>query len=586
MSNELPVLKPAPQAGDTAASEPSTENVVQFPHVDDERNHRIMAEAMRLASLAPGEWKLWCPGKAKEFGIEPNTLAELVQAQIKDREQKAAEKLKLDKLQEARAKEKRLIERDRQREQQRIEDAAKVKAKEKANAFRDIIKLSADQNESKLNELATRLKEDPAALKVEFAEYCTAEVSSSSATSMSEWDSLEPWPEPVTTAELVEDIIARFNSHVRIRTHDGVLIAALWDLMTWVHEEVAHHSPYLGAISPKDDCGKTTWLIEVLGRLAWKPWLSGSTPTLSTIFRIADREKPTQFFDNVDKLFESDHEVADLFLNGSTRGIKYIRNERIGGEWVQIAYDPFTPKSFTLIGTAMPRPLLGRSLLIESWPLKLGDQVVEVDPFNEELMEAFKTLRRKTKRWKQDNAALKNAQPLFPAGFSTRPRANAKLLLAIAELAGDSYAERARTALDKLLREKEPSWLELLLQELWNVFVTERRKDISSEQLVTRLNRDPTSVWREYTGARGNRMGHKVTQREVAALLKMLVRPVLVDKARKGGYRAKDFFEKEIFQHFLHRDPLILSPDTETKKKTKRSHRKKKSIRSRRKARG
>jgi hypothetical protein len=43
---------------------------------------------------------------------------------------------------------------------------------------------------------------------------------------MSEWDSLEPWPEPVTTAELVEDIIARFNNHVRIRTHDGMLIVA------------------------------------------------------------------------------------------------------------------------------------------------------------------------------------------------------------------------------------------------------------------------------------------------------------------------------------------------------------------------
>jgi len=319
---------------------------------------------------------------------------------------------KQDRLQEDRAKEKRLAERDRQRKQQRIEDAAKAKAKEKSKAFRDIIKLSADQHQSKIDELAKQLKEDPAALKAEFDAYCADEVARSSATAVSEWDALEPWPEPVTTAELLDDIIARINQHVRIKTHDGALIVGLWNLMTWVHEEVAHHSPYLGATLPKDDCGKTTLVMEVLGRLAWKPWLSGSTPTLSTIFRVADREKSTQLFDNLDTLFLRNHEVAELFLNGWTRGIKYVRNEKIGGEWVPVAYDPFCPKCFTLIGTVMPRPLLGRSLLIESWPLKLGDEVVEVDPFNEELMEAFKTLRRKTKRWKQDHlAVLKNAQP-------------------------------------------------------------------------------------------------------------------------------------------------------------------------------
>ena len=166
----------------------------------------------------------------------------------------------------------------------------------------------------------------------------------------------------------------------------------------------------------------------------------------------------------------------------------------------------------------MPRPLLGRCLLIELWPLKPGEEVAEVKPFDQELMDAFKTLRRKSLRWSNDNeSTLKDAEPLFPAGFTTRPRANAKLLLAIAELAGSDWAEQARAALDKLLREtRTPSWLDLLLEELWVLFVIEARKDIRSAALVKRLTADPTSEWCEYG------RGHRVTEREVAALLRKL----------------------------------------------------------------
>jgi hypothetical protein len=523
---------------------------------DEEKFRRITTEAIRLANLAPGEWRLWYRREAAKFGIAEEQLAELVTAQIAAREKAAAEKLAKDKLTEQRAERLRKIAAQEQREKRKKEEAAakqaEKKAKEKAKAFADIIKLASNQHDSKLEELAKKLDESFDALKAEFNAYCTAEVAGAMPL-----DAVESWPDPVDTGELLKNLITCIHTHVRIRTQDGELIVALWVLMAWVHEEIAHHSVYLGATSPKDDCGKTTLIVETVGRLVPKPWISGADPTVSTIFRTADRLKPTMAFDNVDNLFERKREITDLFLNGWTRGIPYIRNEKINGEWVPVPYDPFTAKCFTLIGGDLPRPLLGRSLLIETWPLKLGDEVVEVDPFDEELMEAFKTLQRKATRWSQDNvAALKTAKPTFPPGFTTRPRANAKLLLAIAELAGDAYAERARTALDKLLREKKPDWLELLLQELWTVFVTERRNEITSDQLVKRLSADPTSEWREY-----GRSGHRVTQREVAVLLRKLhIHTAQVGKARVSGYRASKFIETEIFQHFLHRDPLIPSP--------------------------
>jgi hypothetical protein len=337
--------------------------------------------------------------------------------------------------------------------------------------------------------------------------------------------------------------------------------------MAWGHEVAAHYSPYLVATSPKEDCGKTTLLIEVVGRLAPKVYASGSDPTVASIFRTADREKPTMLFDNVDTLFQRKPEVTELFLNGWTRGIKIPRTERINGEWQTVWYDPFCPKACSLIGTNLPRPLLGRSLLIELWPLKAGEKVVEVSPFDQELTNAFKTLRRMCMRWSNDNVSvLKDAKPLFPAGFTTRPRANAKLLLSIAELGGDAWAEQARAALDRLLRERrDPSWLELLLQELWSVFVIEASNDILSAALVKRLTADPTSEWCDYG------RGHRVTEREVAALLRKLhIRPYPIGKQRMRGYHRQDFFEKQIFEHFLGRDPLIRSPEQVTGRKKSR----------------
>jgi putative DNA primase/helicase len=303
---------------------------------------------------------------------------------------------------------------------------------------------------------------------------------------------------------LLQELIARVSVHVKAKPHE-VLAVALWTLMSWVHEEAAHYSVYLVATAPKDDCGKTTLIVEVVGRLAPKSYASSSDPTVASIFRIADREKPTMLFDNVDTLFQRKPEVVELFLNGWTRGIKYSRVEKIGGDWQTVWYDPFCAKACSLIGTNLPRPLLGRCLLIELWPLKPGEEVVEVKPFDQELMDAFKTLRRKALRWSSDNAStLKTAEPSFPAGFTTRPRANAKLLLAIAELAGGDWPNQARDALDKLLREKrEPSWLDLLLEELWTVFVVKNQPHIRSAALVKRLTADPTSEWREY--GRGHR---------------------------------------------------------------------------------
>jgi hypothetical protein len=66
--------------------------VVDFPKTEiasEKKARRVMTEATRLASLAPGEWKLWIDRSAEQLGVLRATLQEIVEALIKDKEQKA-----------------------------------------------------------------------------------------------------------------------------------------------------------------------------------------------------------------------------------------------------------------------------------------------------------------------------------------------------------------------------------------------------------------------------------------------------------------------------------------------------------------
>ena len=72
----------------------SDEKVLDFPKAEitsEEKARRAMAEAKRLASLAPGEWRLWIGRTAERLGMPRAALEGLISAIIKDSERKARE---------------------------------------------------------------------------------------------------------------------------------------------------------------------------------------------------------------------------------------------------------------------------------------------------------------------------------------------------------------------------------------------------------------------------------------------------------------------------------------------------------------
>ena len=70
----------------------SDEKVLDFPRVEvtpEESARRVMVEATHLASLAPGEWRLWIDRSAERLRIPRATLQDLIVAIIKNSEKMA-----------------------------------------------------------------------------------------------------------------------------------------------------------------------------------------------------------------------------------------------------------------------------------------------------------------------------------------------------------------------------------------------------------------------------------------------------------------------------------------------------------------
>ena len=273
----------------------SDEKVLDFARVEvtpEENARRVTVEATRLASLAPGEWRLWIDRSAEQLRIPRATLQGLIVAIIKNSEKKARDAETAAQRQELAVRRERERE---QREQERTDKKAKRNRKEKEKAFERLISLPSQQHEARLAELAKRLDQDLAAVRNDFSAFVGM---ASEAASTDSWN-VEPWPEPVETRLLLQEIITKICRYIVLRP-EAVTATALWTMTAWAHEG-AMHSPILAAISVEPDSGKST-LLGVLRFLVPKPFVSVE-PTGPSVYRTVDREHPTLIIDEADDLF-------------------------------------------------------------------------------------------------------------------------------------------------------------------------------------------------------------------------------------------------------------------------------------------
>lgn len=153
-----------------------------------------------------------------------------------------------------------------------------------------------------------------------------------------EFPVIEPWPEPVEGAELLDDVCNALRRYL-VLPEGSAETLALWAVHTHAYECFAH-SPRLAITSPEKGCGKTTTL-DVIGELVARP-LPTSNATTAAIFRSIEKARPTLLIDEADTFLKDNEELRGVLNAGHRRGGQIIRT--VGDD-----YEPRQFSTWTLL---------------------------------------------------------------------------------------------------------------------------------------------------------------------------------------------------------------------------------------------
>jgi Protein of unknown function (DUF3631) len=359
---------------------------------------------------------------------------------------------------------------------------------------------------------------------------------------------VEPVPE---IGQLLDELVVFLRRFV-VMSDAQLAVVALWLVHTHALAS-ADATPYLAVTSAEKRSGKSR-LLEVLALLACKALLAANISEPALFRTIRDRE-PTILFDEVDAIFgpkAKNHEDLRGMLNsGFRRGTEVHRIVGEGSRMRAEGFPVFCPKVLAGIGE-LPDTIADRSLPIR---LKRRSQGEAVERFrHRDVAAEAAELRDRMAMWSEGALTrLQEARPDLPDELDDRAQDAVEPLLAIADLAGGSWPERARASCVQLRggieADNRDSIGVRLLADLRQLFGSADR--VSSESLCSQLNADPEAPWSDW------RDGIGLTPRALAGLLRRYeIRSRTVslggnDTAK--GYKREDF--EDAWRRYLDPDP-------------------------------
>jgi len=338
---------------------------------------------------------------------------------------------------------------------------------------------------------------------------------------------------PVDGAQLLDDLVAAYKRYV-VLTESQAIIMALWTVHTHAID-AADATPYIHVSSAEPESGKSR-LLEVGAKLAARPWLTGRTSVAAFVRKLA-KDHVTMLFDEADAAFGGNKEFVEAFrgiLNhGYTRGFPATLCVGQGRNIETKDYDVFGPKALAgLRDDIIPDTVRSRSIPIRLQRKKASENVERFR--RREVAEPLAQLHSRAANWSSANVgALTAARPSMPDALKDRQQDVVEPLLAIADLAGAAWPQRARGAVMEILTSEEaddPSTGLQLLRDILAIFDDLQPDDvepdrISSGELVRRLAAIEGSPWPEYS------RGNPISPTGVARLLRQYV--------SRGGHRVR-----------------------------------------------
>ena len=320
---------------------------------------------------------------------------------------------------------------------------------------------------------------------------------------------IDPWPDPVHPAELLDEIHATIRSFI-VCNEETSLAATLWIAFTWFIEQV-QVAPLLIITAPEMRCGKTQTL-DCVGRLSCRPILASSISP-AAVYRTIEAHSPTLLIDEADSFLKENEELRGVINSGHTRQSAYVIRT-VGDDHVPQRFTTWGAKALSGIGH-LQRTLMDRAIVLELRRKLKTERVRRLRHADPGL---FEQLASKLARFAEDaGSAIRQARPTLPDELNDRAQDNWEPLLAIADHAGGVWPDRARWAARELAGvEQEPMSLAAqLLADAREVFMLRGWPEkISSADLITELTKDEHKPWRT------SDHGRPVTSAQISKLLK------------------------------------------------------------------
>ena len=319
----------------------------------------------------------------------------------------------------------------------------------------------------------------------------------------------DPWPKPVDGAALLDELAAAVRRHVVLGEAEAVAVA-LW--VVAVHAfDTRPIFPRLFISSPEKGCGKST-LLDVMSRLVPKP-LGASGITPAALFRVIEAARPTLLLDEADSYARDNEDLRGVLDAGHRRDGAVIRT--VGEDHEPRQFSAWAPVALAAIGH-LPGTIEDRSIRIG---LRRRRPDEPVEPLRLDRTDALEKLARMAARWTADHEAeLAAADPAMPEGVVNRAADNWRPLLAVADLPGGAWPERARRAAVELSAEGDDqrSIRVALLADIRAAFATKAVDRLSSDELASYLGSLDDRPWPDYRG------GKPIGKTQIARLLKPL----------------------------------------------------------------
>lgn len=367
---------------------------------------------------------------------------------------------------------------------------------------------------------------------------------------------VEPWHEPIDTAELLDDITGLIKQFI-ICAPETAHASALWITFTWVIDYV-QVAPIAFITAPEMQCGKSQ-LLSVIGSMVKKPAIASSI-TPSVIFRVIEKYCPTLLIDEADSFMNGNEDMRGLINSGHTRQSAYVWRST-GDDHEPTQFSTWGAKALCGIGT-QAATIMDRSIVLElrrKLPHENTERLRHADK------SSFLHIRQKLARFAQDaGAVIEQSRPDLPDILSDRAQDNWDPLLAIADYAGGHWPVTARhTALAIFAKTKDEdnqSAGMMLLCDIQTLFDDDlQRTKITSADLLEKLLEIEDRPWSEWS------KGWPITTSKIARYLKPFgLAPKTIREGCKTakGYIRDDF--EDAFSRYIPEQSVTASQHAET----------------------